>query len=187
MSDRIRAMLLAVIEREGDYVDNPKDKGGKTRWGVTEAVARADGFAGDMRFLPRVRAYDILFRRYVVAPGFATILDAAPLATEELVDTFVNMGAGNREAKDGPIFWLQRFLNAANREERDYADITVDGVIGPATRRSLGAYLGKRAGGDRILATFLNGMQAARYLGITEAREANEEFFNGWLANRVAA
>ena len=37
---------------EGDYSDHPSDPGGKTRWGVTEAVAREVGYRGDMRDLP---------------------------------------------------------------------------------------------------------------------------------------
>ena len=42
-----------VIGREGGYSNHPADRGGPTRWGITEAVARAHGFAGDMRDFPR--------------------------------------------------------------------------------------------------------------------------------------
>ena len=37
-----------LIEREGGYVNHPADKGGPTRYGITEAVARAHGYAGAM-------------------------------------------------------------------------------------------------------------------------------------------
>ena len=39
-----------VIAREGGYVDHPADRGGPTRWGITEAVARRSGYLDDMRW-----------------------------------------------------------------------------------------------------------------------------------------
>ena len=36
-------MIDELIEREGDYVNHPADKGGPTRYGITEGVARAHG------------------------------------------------------------------------------------------------------------------------------------------------
>ena len=46
-------LLEALIEREGGYVYHPADKGGPTRFGITQDVARAQGYHGDMRDLPR--------------------------------------------------------------------------------------------------------------------------------------
>ena len=39
------ALIDAVIDREGRYVNHPADRGGPTCWGITEAVARAHDFA----------------------------------------------------------------------------------------------------------------------------------------------
>ena len=47
------ALIDAVIDREGGYVNHTADRGGATCWGITEAVARAQGHAGAMRELPR--------------------------------------------------------------------------------------------------------------------------------------
>ena len=47
------ALINAVIDREGRYVNHPADRGGPTCWGITEAVARAQGYDGSMRDLPR--------------------------------------------------------------------------------------------------------------------------------------
>lgn len=41
-----------VVGVEGDYSDDPNDPGGKTRYGVTELVARAHGYKGPMTLLP---------------------------------------------------------------------------------------------------------------------------------------
>ena len=52
----VDALIEALIEREGGYANHPADKGGPTCFGITEAVARAHGYAGAMRDLPRVEA-----------------------------------------------------------------------------------------------------------------------------------
>jgi lysozyme family protein len=39
----VNALIEEVVAREGGYSDHPADEGGATRWGVTEAVARAHG------------------------------------------------------------------------------------------------------------------------------------------------
>lgn len=36
----IDRLIDAVIAREGGFSDHPADRGGATRWGITEAVAR---------------------------------------------------------------------------------------------------------------------------------------------------
>ena len=41
-----------LLGHEGNYSDHPADPGGKTRYGITEAVARDVGYRGDMRDLP---------------------------------------------------------------------------------------------------------------------------------------
>ena len=51
----VEGLIDALIDREGGYVDHPADKGGATCFGITQAVARAHGYAGPMRQLPRAR------------------------------------------------------------------------------------------------------------------------------------
>ncbi|MEO6224401.1 MAG: glycosyl hydrolase 108 family protein, partial [Sphingomicrobium sp.] len=54
--ENIGAIIGRLIDREGGYVNNPADKGGPTIFGITEAVARAQGYAGPMRTMPRAEA-----------------------------------------------------------------------------------------------------------------------------------
>lgn len=169
-----------LIEREGGFVDNPNDRGGATCWGITEAVARANWYAGDMRDLPRAFAESIYMRRYVNEPGFDRVLAVSHLIGEEMVDTGVNMGV----SLPGP--WLQRTLNALNQQQRTFPDLVVDGQLGPATIAALRTVLKQRGkDGEKVIARALNCLQGARYLDITESREKNEAFFFGWLLNRV--
>src|SRR5438105_3396097 len=66
----IRTLIDQLIDREGGYVDHPADRGGATRWGITAAVARANGYQGAIRDLPQAVAADIYERVYWQAPGF---------------------------------------------------------------------------------------------------------------------
>ena len=169
-----------VIGREGGYSNHPADRGGPTRWGITEAVARAHGFAGDMRALPREEAAAIYRRIYWLRPGFDRVAEIAPRIAAELFDTGVNMGP---EVAAG---FLQRALNALNRGASDYPDIAVDRRIGETTLAALRGFIARRGGsGEEVLLKAIEALQGERYLRLAEQRPANEAFLYGWLANRL--
>ena len=88
----IDQLIDDVIAREGGYSDHPADRGGPTRWGVTERIARAHGYAGDMRVFPRSEAAAIYRRLYWLRPRFDQVAERAPALAAELFDTGVNMG-----------------------------------------------------------------------------------------------
>lgn len=176
----IDEIIETVLRAEGGYVADPRDAGGETRYGITAATARANGYAGAMRDLPRETAKAIYRRRYVDAPGFDAVAALSPAVAAELVDTGVNMGPAVAAR------FLQRALNALNRQGGDYADVPVDGIAGAATRKALSAYLATRgAEGEARLLLLLNALQGARYVELCEGRAANEAFLYGWL-RRIA-
>ena len=170
-----------LIEREGGYVNHPADKGGPTNFGITEPVARAHGYAGAMRELPRGEAAAIYRRLYWLRPRFDQVAGRAPRVAAELFDTGVNMGPAVA------VTFLQRALTALNRNGKDYPDLTPDGRVGARTLGALDAFLearGKR-GGETVLLRALEALQGERYLRLAERRPANEAFLYGWLANRI--
>lgn len=176
----IDKIISDLIEREGGYSNNPDDAGGPTCWGITEAVARRNGYAGEMRDLPQSVAEAIYRRQYVTGPRFHEVATLDVFIGEELIDTGVNMGV----AVAGKF--LQRALNAFNRRQRDYPDVVADGVIGEKTLAAMETYLRLRGpDGRTVLLRALNCLQGARYIELSEAREANEEFVFGWLRARV--
>ena len=176
----IDELIDDVIEREGGYANHPADLGGPTNWGITEAVARRHDFVGDMRALPRSDAAAIYKRLYWFKPRLDEVAAHAPALAAELFDTGINMGTGTATA------FLQRALNALNREGRDYADLTIDRQIGPATIAALQAFLRKRgADGEAVLLKAVEALQGAHYINIAEARPSQEAFVYGWLANRI--
>lgn len=180
MSRTIDKIIDDVIAKEGGFVDHKDDRGGATNWGITEAVARANGWKGAMRDMPRQFAVDVYRKRYVEQPGFAKVAGISEPIAAELVDTGVNMGPSIAAQI------LQRALNVLNRQGNDYPDIARDGMIGPATLASLRAFLTKRGTlGERRLLALLNALQGARYVELAEKRAANESFMFGWL-ERIA-
>ncbi|AHY06831.1 glycoside hydrolase family 108 protein [Serratia plymuthica] len=171
----------AILGKEGGYVNNPDDKGGATRWGVTERVARAHGYTGDMRTLPRETALSILTADYWTGPRFDMIATVSPVIAAEICDTGVNMGPSV------PSKWLQRWLNAFNQQGKLYPDLIADGQIGTRTVIALQAFLVARGSeGEGVLLKALNCSQGARYLELAEQRAANESFVYGWVKERVA-
>ena len=178
----IQKLVDGVIGREGGYSNHPADRGGPTRWGVTEQVARAYGYRGDMRQLPRETAASIYIARYWTEPNFHLVAERYEKVAEELFDTGINMGtviAGK---------FLQRALNALNRGASDYPDIGTDGRLGTISLAALDSYKRKRgAQGEAVLLRALDALQGARYVDLAEQNQSQEAFLYGWLANRVGA
>ena len=177
----VDALIDELIEREGGYVNHPADKGGPTCFGITEAVARAHGFGGSMKSLPRDEAAAIYRRLYWLRPRFDQVAKRSERIAAELFDTGVNMGPAVATT------FLQRALTALNRNATDYADLTPDGRIGPMTLHAIDAFFatrGKKAG-ETVLMRALEALQGERYLRLAERRPANEAFLYGWLANRI--
>lgn len=173
---KIDNMLADLLKAEGGYVNDPNDRGGETNWGVTIAVARANGYTGSMRDMTREQALDIYRRQYFFAPGFDKVMAISPAIAAELFDTGVNMGPSV------PVRMLQRCLNALNNQSKHYPDLTVDGVVGPGTLSALRTFIQRRGeDGEHRLLKALNCLQGARYIELCERREANESFMFGWL------
>jgi lysozyme family protein len=108
-----------LLKHEGGYSDHAADPGGKTRYGVTEAVAREVGYRGDMRDLPLELAQRIYKDRY----WDAVQAENLPADVRYIVfDGAVNSGV-SQSAK-----WLQRACGVKD-----------DGVIGPQTIRAANA------------------------------------------------
>lgn len=176
----IDTLIDEVIGREGGYSNHPADRGGPTRWGVTEAVARAHGYKGDMKAYPRENAVETYRRLYWVRPGFASVSERMPTLAAELFDTGINMGPGVASG------FLQRALNALNRGATDYPDIAADGQIGPATLRSLDAFKRIRGNaGESVLLKAVEALQGERYIALAERTRSQEAFLYGWLAHRI--
>ena len=107
-----------LLKFEGDYSNDKDDPGGATRYGITEQVARENGYSGPMRELPLDFAKAVYKRKY-----WDTVqADSLPSAVQYAIfDAAVN--SGPRQA----ALWLQRAVGVKD-----------DGVIGPQTLKAVG-------------------------------------------------
>ncbi|EKU66337.1 glycosyl hydrolase 108 [Acinetobacter pittii] len=178
----IEQYLEELIKREGGYVNNPADRGGATKYGITEAVARTNGFKGNMKDLPLDVAKAIYKKQYWTDPRFDQVNIISSLVAEELLDTGVNCGVAFAK----PL--LQRALNLLNNQGKGgWPDLAVDGIYGSATLGALKIFLAKRGkDGEKVMLKVLNIMQGQRYIEICERNPTQEQFFYGWISNRIA-
>lgn len=105
--------LKHLLGNEGGYVDHPKDPGGATNYGITQRVARAHGYQGDMRNFPLSMALGIYEADYW-----------KPIKADQLPEhlRFHVFDAAVNSGPSQAIKWLQRAAGVAD-----------DGIIGPRT------------------------------------------------------
>lgn len=112
--------LQRVLKHEGGYVNNAKDKGGETNYGVTVGVARQFGYMGSMRTIPLTVVEKIYKKQYWDAMD----CDNYPLCLGFLLfDAAVNHGVIN----------ARKLLQRA-------AGVKDDGVIGAISRAAIDKY-----------------------------------------------
>lgn len=169
-----------VLGKEGGYVNDSRDSGGETNWGITVAVARANGYLGPMIDMTREQAKAIYRSQYWQINRLDDIARHSYPIAYELFDTGVNIGTGTAAR------WLQRSLNVLNAGGSHWPDLVVDGQVGPRTVFAFAQYLGRRArDGETVMLRALNALQGAHYIGLAEHRPKDEAFVYGWLLNRV--
>ena len=155
------AAFEKLIGHEGGFVDHKSDPGGATNYGVTQAVARANGYAGDMRDFTLAQSKAIYRRQY----WDAVRADELPEAVRfDAFDGAVNSGVGQS------VRWLQRAAN-----------VEADGALGPATlaavRGMSGSVLAARYNGHRLM--FMVGLKTWPVFGAGWSRRIAGNLIGG--------
>lgn len=164
MSDKFKNALERTLGLEGGYSNHANDKGGATAFGITESVARANGYKGNMKDFTLKEAAEIYHKDYW-KPEFE---EFGPLVSSFLFDCNVNHGFG------GMSEILQKSINSLTRKNVD-----VDRYAGSKT------YSAAKALNQERLYVVLNGRRAEYFLRICDKNETQEDFIYGWLSNRV--
>lgn len=113
MSKDFKTALKRVLEHEGGYVNNPKDPGGETNFGITKSTARSYGYNGSMKTIPM----DVVERIYKAMYWDAMSCDNFEFAIAfHMFDAAVNHGLLNARKI------LQRAVGVKD-----------DGMIGPVS------------------------------------------------------
>lgn len=152
-----------LIMIEGGYVNDPTDRGGETKYGISQRAYPNV----DIAALTLEAAKRIYYQDYWKKTGCESIIKYEIAA--ELFDTAVNMGSRTS------VKILQEALNLMNRNQNNFADLVVDGMFGSKT---VAAY---KKVDDQILLKVLNGLQFRRYVEICEGDPSQEKYFNGWM------
>ena len=105
-----------LITHEGGFSNHPDDPGGATMYGITEAVARENGYTGAMRDLTLDFAKSVYRKKYWDACRCDQMPDQLRYP---LFDGAVNSGPGQSTK------WLQVALG-----------VKTDGAIGPVTQQA---------------------------------------------------
>jgi lysozyme family protein len=106
-----------LITHEGGFSNHPNDPGGATMYGVTEKVARANGFTGEMKDLTLDFAKQVYRKMYWDACRCDLMPD---VIRYPLFDAAVNSGPVQA------IKWLQSAVGVKS-----------DGIIGPVTQQTV--------------------------------------------------
>ena len=180
MSQLSHEIIKRIIGIEGGYVNDARDSGGETKWGITLATARSYGY--NVRTLTPEQAIDIYERGFWQKMELDGVASLSAALAEELFDSGVNVGTTTA------VKWLQRALNVLNNNGTHWPDLKVDGEIGNRTLEALDAFFRRRGSrADNVLLNMLNGLQAEYYLALAERRPKDEAFEYGWQANRVGS
>jgi lysozyme family protein len=178
-SSTIDTMIDDVIRREGGFVDHPADRGGPTKFGITQAtLGRYCGrqvTAAEVAALSLDQARHIYRRDYYLGPR----LDQLPTRIQPFVfDSAVNHGPAQA------IRFVQRICSQAGfgaprAAGPDAGGLTVDGICGPKTVRA--AHDADWAMKDWLLAALIEERRCL-YHAIVERDPSQSVFLDGWLA-----
>lgn len=183
--ERWKAIYARLLKTEGGLVDNKKDPGGITKYGISLRLlvikglidANRDGFADfdlnrdgrvdalDVKLLTPAHAEALYLKLFYIDTGFWSLprpLDAA------VFDFGVNAGTGTS------VKMLQRAIN-----DLTSPPLKVDGGLGPNTRR--GVVQALKSG---PLLTKFREQVTAHYRYLVAHNGELQQFLNGWL-NRV--
>ncbi len=179
-------IISEIIRVEGlEYTNHPSDRGGPTKGGITLATLskwrKKPCTADDVKNLTEAEIRLIYQNEYIVEPKFDLVKQISEPVAIELIDTGVNMGP------EVAVTFLQRILNAFNKQGTLYPDMPIDGKIGNQTLEALRVFIRHRlAPGVDVFTKALNCLQGARYIELAEKREKNEDFVFGWIKERIA-
>jgi lysozyme family protein len=158
------AIIDAILEREGGFVNHPNDKGGPTNHGITletlQGYLKRPCTIGDIKNLTEEDARKIYQTLYISRPGFWVIQD--PLLKGIVVDLGVNSGP------ELATKMLQRVLGVED-----------DGIFGDDTRKALAKE------NPHAIATKMVAARGRLFASILHDHPEQRVFAAGWM-NRLS-
>lgn len=159
-----------ILEIEGGYVNNPKDKGGATKYGITEKVARQNGFIYEMRNLTKVKAKEIYKKEY---------WDKIGVNCESFNISFLLFDFAVNSGVKTAVKHLQNALNSLLKGMIE--PLIIDGVAGKKTQSAMD-YINANGFFSEKLQSLLISERLKFYTSLSKTQF--NEFGKGWI-NRV--
>lgn len=163
-----------ILRHEGGYSDQPNDKGGATKYGISLRYLKSLGSNGDINNDGSIDDNDIkvidinkataFYRRgFWDKYGYDRINNAS--VAEKIFDLSVNMGPETAHKLIQKAVNLGRLSNTLKE----------DGILGQKTIDAVNSL-----NADRLLLR-LNGVAISRYIDIAERDPTQKIFIDGWL------
>lgn len=179
--------VAPLLAHEGYWVNHPNDRGKETYRGISrlhhpswegwERVDRHKQFGGPDAMKEDKQLEEMVLRFYKANYWDVwlgdEIAEIDPPLAEEILEAMVNIGPR-------VIEWLQRCINYLNRNEKNFADIAVDGWVGSETLRALGQL--ELLGDMDVLYKMMNVCQGHWYMRLMGKSESQEVFARGWFS-----
>jgi lysozyme family protein len=169
------SMIEKIVGIEGGFVDDPDDKGGATKYGISLSFLRFhnidltnDGVVNenDIKALTQEKAISLYIKYFYTPNKINEIYQMDVYLAYQVLDSQINMGYGSK--------LLQRVINTFSPKK-----IKVDGVIGGITLAAL-QYVLSTFPKEKVRQEFLH-KRINRYISITKYRPTNLKYLNGWV------
>lgn len=157
-----------TIANEGGYSNHPADKGGETKYGITENTWKHYAAAGTtpIKDITKSQAFAVYDELYYGPQYIDDIVNDYPLLACKYFDASVNLG------RFGATRLLQRTIN-----KYTHMNVKVDGYIGKNTLRAI-KY--RQLTDEEFCRLFIQELRAY-YWEIVERKPSQEVFIKGWL------
>lgn len=182
---------------EGGYSDDPSDRGGETwggcarnffpkwaGWGIIDAAKSHQSFRRGSRafneYLATLPELKACLRDWYREEWWNRLgLGALPQnLANEIFEQSVNLGKGGAGKK------IQQMCNAFNYDKSAkgplFADLKVDGAVGPKTLGAMAVLLARRTDEDKLVHA-LNCLQGAHYIELAAGKPSQRKYTDGWM------
>lgn len=164
--------ITMIFQAEGGYVDHPTDKGGQTKFGITQGTLTAfNKFYTDDPATLHVRHLD-QFRAREIYKGMYW----DPLQLDDIEDQKLAHIIFDQAVNQGGQIAVKRMQRAYNVLTRGKGTLTQDGIVGPLTLIALNSCQIS----NRVALEFLF-MSQDYYVNIVKVQPDQIAFLSGWI------
>lgn len=173
-----------TMKIEGGYANDENDSGGETwkgiarnyhpnwaGWAIVDSYKNKPGFEANLYASQTLQRLVLEFYKN----EFWDVMKLDEIVSQEITDEMFDTGVNMNHLI--AVEFLQRALNATNKNQKDYSDLIIDGRIGPKTITAVNRH-------PRIsqVLKLLNCQQGVRYMDIARNNPVQEKFMTSWLS-----